>query len=415
MDIPDARFTELFGAADRVLNERSRRIVAALVVRTLGRGGIARVSALTGIARSTLGRALKELEQLPEESPEQHQRIRRPGGGRKQKADTDPSLRADLEALVDPSTRGDPESPLRWTCKSTRELASALGEQGHQVSHETVRSLLAQLQYSLQGTRKTKEGETHPDRDAQFAHINRHAQMFMAGDQPVVSVDTKKKELVGDFSNPGKEWQPEGQAEAVRTHDFPDRALGKAIPYGVYDVGANEAWVSVGIDHDTAELAGSALLRWWREMGRPRYSAATDLMITADSGGANSARGRLWKVELQKLADATGLRLWVHHFPPGTSKWNKIEHRLFSQITLNWRGRPLVSREVIVNLIQNTKTRTGLRILAELDTAKYPLGKKVTKEQLSEVRFLLQDFHGEWNYIVLPKAQMPEPNAGLIL
>jgi len=415
MDFSDATFRELFQAADLVLNERSRRIVAALVVRSLGRGGIARVSALTGIARSTLGRALKELDGLPEEAPEAQQRIRKPGGGRKRRTATDPTLLAALEALVDPLTRGDPESPLRWTCKSTRELAAALVAQGHVVSHETVRLLLGELQYSLQATRKTTEGASHADRNAQFERINTQAEKFFAAGEPVISVDTKKKELVGDFANAGQEWQPQGSPVPVRTHDFPDKALGKVSPYGVYDLAADEGWVSVGIDHDTAEFAVATIQRWWEEMGSPRYPDASHLMITADGGGSNSSRGRLWKVALQRLADQTGLCLWVHHFPPGTSKWNKIEHRMFSRITQNWRGRPLVSREVIVNLIQNTKTRAGLALRAALDTGSYPTGKKVTLEELAEVRLLLQEEFGDWNYIILPKAEMPEPNRALVI
>lgn len=415
MDLSEAKFKEFFSLAELVLNERSRRLVAAMVVRSIGRGGIAQVSALTGIARSTLGRAVKELAALPTETTEEQQRIRKPGGGRKSQEQLDPGLMPALEALIDPETRGDPESPLRWTLKSTRELAAALAAKEHRVSHETVRRLLLQLGYSLQATRKTTEGTGHPDRNAQFETINAQTVKFMELDQPVISVDTKKKELVGDFANAGQEWQPQGEPTPVRTHDFPDKTLGKVSPYGVYDVAADEAWVSVGIDHDTADFAAATIQRWWEEMGKKRYPNANHLMITADGGGSNSSRGRLWKVALQRLADETGLALWVHHFPPGTSKWNKIEHRLFSRITQNWRGRPLISREVIVSLIQNTKTRTGLQVRAELDTGSYPIGKKVTREELAEVRFLLQEYHGDWNYIILPKTQMPEPNRALIL
>lgn len=415
MDLSEAKFSEFFSLAELVLNERSRRLVAAMVVRSIGRGGIAQVSALTGIARSTLGRAVKELDALPAETTEEQQRIRLPGGGRKPQEQLDPTLVPALEALIDPETRGDPESPLRWTLKSTRELAAALVAKEHPVSHETVRRLLLHLGYSLQATRKTTEGASHPDRNAQFETINAQAVKFMAANQPVISVDTKKKELVGDFANAGQEWQPQGEPTPVRTHDFPDKTLGKVSPYGVYDLAADEGWVSVGIDHDTADFAVATIQRWWDEMGAKRYPDANNLMITADGGGSNSSRGRLWKVALQRLADETGLRLWVHHFPPGTSKWNKIEHRLFSRITQNWRGTPLLSREVIVSLIQNTKTRTGLQVQAELDTGTYPTGKKVTNEELAEVRFLLQEYHGDWNYIILPKAEMPESNRGLIL
>lgn len=415
MNLSEAKFSEFFSLAELVLNERSRRLVAAMVARSIGRGGLAQVSALTGIARSTLGRAVEELAALPDETPEEQQRIRQPGGGRKSQEQLNPALVPALEALIDPETRGDPESPLRWTLKSTRELAAALTAKEHPVSHETVRRLLLQLGYSLQATRKTKEGDSHKDRNAQFEVINTQAEKFMQANQPVISVDTKKKELVGDFANGGQEWQRQGEPVAVRTHDFPDKELGKVSPYGVYDLAADEGWVSVGIDHDTADFAVATIQRWWEEMGSKRYPEAQHLMITADGGGSNSSRGRLWKVALQRLADETGLRLWVHHFPPGTSKWNKIEHRLFSRITQNWRGRPLVSREVIVSLIQNTTTRTGLKVQAALDTRSYPTGKKVTAEEMAEVRHLLQEKFGDWNYIILPKADMPEPNRSLIL
>jgi hypothetical protein len=396
-----------FGLLKPVLNERLRRLLAAACAEAVGYGGIAEVSEATGVARSTIGRGLKELAQLQQgvSPPPDDPRIRRPGGGRKPLTERDPTLASDLEALVEPTTRGDPEQPLRWTCKSTRQLARELQAQGHRISHETVSQLLGEFGYSLQSLKKTKEGEQHPDRDAQFAHINDQAQAFMECNQPVVSVDAKKKELVGDFKNPGREWQPQGQPEAVRVHDFPDPELGKAIPYGVYDLAANDGWVSIGIDHDTAEFAAETLSRWWRQMGKAVYPQASDLMITADCGGSNGSRNRLWKVALQRFADSSGLRLWVCHYPPGTSKWNKIEHRMFCHITQNWRGRPLVSHQVIVNLIGNTTTRAGLRIRAELDPGAYPTGTRVSDEDLSAVCLRVHHERGQWNYLILPRSQ----------
>ena len=307
-----------------------------------------------------------------------------------------------LEALVDPATRGDPESPLRWTCKSTRTLARELTAQGHPVSCTTVGRLLRQTGYSLQGNRKTKEGESHPDRNAQFEHINAMVKRFQKRGQPVISVDTKKKELVGNFKNGGREWMPQGQPDEVRVHDFMDKTLGKAIPYGVYDITSNQGWVSVGIDHDTAHFAAEAVYRWWKKMGRKRYPDATELLITADGGGSNGSRCRLWKVALQELANRLKLPIQVCHFPPGTSKWNKIEHRMFCHITQNWRGRPLVSHEVIVQLIANTATTQGLKIRAQLDTGTYPVGNKVTDEEFALVKLKRHKFHGDWNYTVSP-------------
>ena len=303
---------------------------------------------------------------------------------------------------MEPTTRGDPESPLRWTCRSTRQLAAALSEQGHSISHQTVASLLDELGYSLQGNQKTKEGSGHPDRDAQFRYIQRRVEDIQKRGQPVVSVDTQKKELIGDFKNGGREWHRQGEPEPVRVYDFVDKALGKANPYGVYDPTANLGWVSVGVDHDTAEFAVETLRRWWEKMGRARYPNATELLVTADGGGSNGTRVRLWKVALQRLANQTGLRISVCHFPPGTSKWNKIEHRLFSHISMNWRGKPLYSHEVIVNLIASTTTGTGLKIEAELDANVYPTGIQVTDEELSRVRIQRAEFHGEWNYTILP-------------
>jgi Rhodopirellula transposase DDE domain len=397
---------QLFAALGPTLDERMRRLIAAGVAEALGHGGVTLVSQASGVARSTIGRGIQELAEPPAASPAD-QRIRRPGGGRKRLTQTDPTLREELERLIDPVTRGDPESPLRWVAKSTRQLAAQLRQAGHRISHETVAQLLRAMGYSLQGLRKTKEGGDHPDRGAQFEQINHQAQVFMAAGLPVVSVDAKKKELVGDFKNGGREWQPKGQPETVRVYDFLDPEGGKAIPYGVFDLAANEGWVSVGMDHDTAEFAGETLLHWWKQMGQARYPNARELMITADCGGSNSNRGRLWKVALQRVADETGLRVWVCHFPPGTSKWNKIEHRLFAFISQNWRGRPLVSHEVIVRLIGSTTTRTGLRVQAELDRGSYPTGKKVSNKQLRDVRLVENQFHGEWNYLIILRAQWP--------
>jgi hypothetical protein len=404
LDDPD-RIRQCFQALAPTLDERDRRLVAAALAQLVGYGGIVLVSAATGVARSTISRGLRDLSEPPTRPPTE-QRVRRPGGGRHRLTHDDPTLLADLEALVDPATRGDPCSPLRWTTKSTRNLAAALKQQGHSISYQTVSELLAAAGYSLQANRKTRAGSSHPDRDAQFQQINDLAKAFQAAAQPVVSVDAKKKELVGDFKNGGREWHPKGQPERVRVHDFPDPQLGRALPYGVYDVGANEGWVSVGIDHDTADFAAATLLQWWQQMGRERYPEATDLMITADGGGSNSSRSHLWKVALQRFADATNLRLWVSHFPPGTSKWNKIEHRMFAHITQNWRGRPLVSHEVIVSLIANTTTDSGLWIRAALDEEAYPTGKQVRPEELGAVQLRADPFHGEWNYTIVPRSQV---------
>jgi transposase len=380
------------------LNERSRRTWAAVEAASLGRGGISAVAAATGMSRTTIRSGLRQLREPPLEAG----RIRRPGGGRKRLSEKHPDLLSRLEALIEPTTRGDPQSPLRWTCKSTRRLAAELTRQGRRVSRMTVHRLLRESGYSLQSNRKVREGTGHPDRNAQFEHINEQVQAFQRRGQPVISVDTKKKELVGDFKNAGRQWRPKGQALEVRVHDFLDKELGKAIPYGVYDLTHNEAWVSVGIDHDTAEFAAAAIGRWWSKMGRRRYPDADELYITADGGGSNGARSRLWKVALQKLANRTGLRLTVSHFPPGTSKWNKIEHRLFCHITQNWRGQPLVSHEVIVQLISNTTTAEGLKVKAALDRGRYPTRKKVAQQELEEVNLIPAGFHGDWNYTIVP-------------
>ena len=389
-----------FECLSEVLDERGRRVWAAEEAEALGYGGQRIVAKATGLSRTTLHqgdleKGLEVLNRLP-------RRIRNQGGGRKKLTRTRPELFMALERLVEPTTRGDPENPLRWTCRSTRQLAAALGEQGYALSHQTVASLLDELGYSLQGNRKTQEGSAHPDRDAQFRYIHGRVETFQNRGQPVVSVDTKKKELVGDFKSGGREWRPQGEPEPVRVYDFVDKVLGKVNPYGVYDPTANRGWVSVGVDHDTAEFAVETLRRWWEKMGRARYPNATELLVTADGGGSNGTRVRLWKVALQRLADQTGLRISVCHFPPGTSKWNKIEHRMFSHISMNWRGKPLYSHEVIVNLIASTTTGTGLKIEAELDASTYPKGIHVTDEELNRVRIQRAEFHGEWNYTILP-------------
>ena len=389
-----------------LLSERLRRLWAAAESREIGWGGITAVALATGISQTTIGVGLRELQadqSEPLSEPARH-RVRRPGGGRKPLIERAPKLLDDLEALVNPETRGDPQSPLRWTCKSTRKLAEALRQRGHAVGYRTVAVLLGELGYSLQSNRKAREGRSHPDRNAQFEYISDQVGRFQRRGQPVVSVDTKKKELVGDFKNAGREHQPKGQPEEVRVHDFQDKELGKAIPYGVYDLSANEGWVSVGVDHDTARFAVESLRRWWANMGSAAYPQAKELLITADSGGSNGSRVRLWKVAVQELADATGLRITVCHFPPGTSKWNKIEHRMFCHITENWRGRPLRSLEVIVNLIGSTSTKAGLRIKAQLDTGDYPKGIEVSDEEMAKVRIERDEFHGDWNYAISPRA-----------
>jgi len=383
------------------LNERSRRLVAAAEAQSLGHGGIAAVTKAWGVSRATIGRGLLELKTT--EAPMDPERIRKPGAGRKKLQEIDERLLADLESLVEPVTRGDPELPLRWTCKSLRELANQLQRLGHSISYPTVGTLLREAGYSLQANQKAKEGDRHPDRNAQFEHISRQARRLQAANQPVISVDTKKKELVGDFKNAGREWRPQGKPERVRVHDFILPEKGKAIPYGVYDLTRNAGWVSVGIDHDTAAFAVESIRRWWRTMGRRAYPRATSVLITADSGGSNGSRTRLWKWELQKLATQTGLSISVCHFPPGTSKWNKIEHRLFSFISKNWRGRPLESLAVIVSLIAATHTATGLNVRCELDPGRYPEGQKITDAQMGTLNIERARFHGDWNYTIRPQ------------
>jgi len=390
-----------FEVLARVLDERTRRLVAAAEAEAIGFGGVTAVAQASGLSRGTVIRGMAEIKIAPK--PARGQRIRRKGAGRKRTVDQDTTLKRDLEALVEPVTRGDPESPLRWTCKSVRQLATELKRTGHHTSHRMVAELLHAMDYSLQANRKTLEGSSHPDRDAQFHHISNKIREFQADRQPVISVDTKKKELVGDFKNNGRELRPKGDPEKVRVHDFMIPELGRAAPYGVYDVTQNAGWVSVGVDHDTAAFAAQSIRRWWESMGTEAYPKAGRLLITADSGGSNGARVRLWKLELQKLADETGLEITVCHLPPGTSKWNKIEHRLFSFISHNWRGKPLVSHQVIVNLIAATTTKTGLRVRAELDPSKYPKGVKVSNKEVAAIRLERDEFHGEWNYTILPR------------
>jgi hypothetical protein len=382
------------------LGERDRRLWAAAEALALGYGGVSAVARATGLARNTVAAGTRELAEPNRLGPD---RVRRPGGGGKPLTATDPGLAAVLDALVDPATRGDPGSPLRWTCKSTRRLAEELTRRGHPVGPRTVARLLREAGYSLQSTRKTREGGTHPDRDAQFRFIARRVRAYQGLGWPVVSVDAKKKELVGDFKNPGREWQPAGRPEPVRVYDFVDTRPGKAIPYGVYDVTRNRGWVSVGTDHDTARFAVEAIRRWWTRAGSVAFPGAGGVLITADGGGSNGVRNRLWKVALQEWADESGLRVAVSHFPPGTSKWNKVEHRLFCHITGNWRGRPLVSVEAVVQLIASTTTGAGLVVEAEVDTNTYPTGIKVTDEELHAVRLRRSRFHGEWNYTIRPR------------
>jgi len=380
-----------------------RRQWAASEACDLGWGGVSAVAVATGLARNTIMAGARELEyRRAHPRAAVTVRIRDVGGGRKPLSASDPGLQAALDELVDPATRGHPESPLRWTCKSTGTLADELGRQNHPVSDRTVAALLKAAGYSLQANRKTREGSSHADRNAQFEYINRCVLGFQKQGEPVVSIDTKKKELVGEFKNVGQEWEPRGQPVEVKVHDFPEKELGKAIPYGVYDLASNEGWVSVGIDHDTAQFATTSVRRWWQEMGVGRFPRATKLMITADGGGSNGSRNRLWKVALQGLANELGLRLEICHFPPGTSKWNKIEHRLFSFITKNWRGRPLTSYRVIVNLIAHTTTKAGLLVRAALDKSHYETGIEVSDEELARVRIIPAKFHGEWNYGIRP-------------
>ena len=398
-----ARIRRKYRALVREMDERRRRQWAAAEAREVGWGGVSLVARATGLSRPTIIAGLRELQLPAKERAAAAARVRRPGGGRRAVTVTDPQLLAALMALIEPGTRGDPESPLRWTCKSTATLADELTRQQHPVSDRTVAALLKEAGYSLQANRKTREGASHPDRDAQFAYLNDCVTRFLRRGRPAISVDTKKKELVGDFKNAGRDWRPRGQPADVRVHDFLDKTLGKAIPYGVYDLLNNQGWVSVGIDHDTAEFAVNSIRQWWARMGRRRFPRARTLLITADGGGSNGPRSRLWKWSLQQLADALDLTLWVCHFPPGTSKWNKIEHRLFSFITHNWRGQPLTSHQVIVNLIANTTTRTGLVVKAALDTRRYETAIQVSDAAFAQVQLTPHDFHGDWNYTISPR------------
>jgi transposase len=384
------------------LDERGRRMWAAAEASSLPRGGVSLVAQATGLSRTTIHAGIRELKQR-KGKPQPTGPIRRAGGGRKPLTFHHPELPKALEQLVEPVVRGDPESFLRWTAKSTRKLATELGRQGYQIGDRKVAQLLHQLGYSLQANAKTLEGKQHPDRNAQFEYVHALVKEFLEQGLPVISVDTKKKELVGSYSNRGQEWHPQGEPQKTLVHDFPDKELGKAIPYGIYDVGRNEGWVSVGIDHDTAEFAVDSILAWWKNMGRKAYPSATKLLIMADAGGSNASRSRLWKAGLQRLANLTGLDLHMSHFPPGTSKWNKIEHRMFSFITQNWRARPLVSYQTVVDLISNTKTKTGLRIRAKLTQRTYPTGVEVSPSEMAKLNIKPDDFHGEWNYSLLPQ------------
>jgi len=395
----EAEIRRKWKAVGRELSEREARLWAGAEAKTIGQGGVSLVSRATGLARSTVHRGVRELEdgrELPAG------RSRRAGGGRKRCSVAQGGIRAALDALVDPSTRGDPMCPLRWCSKSTAHLAEALGSKGFEISPPTVARLLRESGYTLQRTRKTREGTDHPDRDAQFKRICQLVREYQASDQPVVSVDTKKKELIGDFANSGQEWQPQGRPEEVRTHDFIDKTLGKVIPYGIYDVARNEGFVNVGVTHDTPEFAVAALRRWWSEIGRATYPKAAKLLVTADCGGSNGHRVRAWKAELHRFASDAGLTIRVAHFPPGTSKWNKIEHRLFCHITHNWRGRPLVSREVVVSLVGSTTTSSGLRVRAVLDDRKYETGVKVSDQEFAAIAIERDAFHGDWNYVITP-------------
>lgn len=391
-----ARYDDL----SRFLDERARRLLLASESRALGVGGISAVSKATGVSRRVIREGVAELKGPRAVASG---RIRRVGGGRKKAVDIDPRLKTDLEKLLESTTRGDPEAPLRWTCRSVRNLTGELKRLNHRVSHQVVADLLHELGYSLQSNRKSKEGASHPDRNAQFEHLNGKVKWCLGRKQPVISVDTKKKELVGDFKNNGRELRPKGNPEKVRVHDFIDKELGRATPYGIYDIGRNAGWVNVGVDHDTAEFAVESIRRWWRSMGSRAYPDARRLLITADSGGSNGSRLRLWKFELQKFADEAGLRIAVCHFPPGTSKWNKIEHRLFSFISQNWRGKPLISLQVIVSLIAATTTATGLTVHSELDTASYASGIKVSDQEIAQINLKRDKFHGDWNYEIHPR------------
>lgn len=389
-----------FSMIKNELNERQRRLWAASEAMSLGYGGVSKVSRATGISKATISQGIKELESG---EPLDEGRVRQKGGGRKKATETQPGLKAALKTLVEPTAKGSPQSPLCWTTKSTRQLSVQLKADGFKASSMTVCTLLHESNYRLSGNRKTIEGGDHPDRDAQFALINAKAAEFLEAGQPVISVDAKKKELIGNYKQNGRTWRPKGEPELVNVYDFPDKELGKATPYGVYDMGENTGWVNVGVDHDTAEFAVESIRRWWKYLGKELYPDATELYITADGGGSNGRRNRLWKHELQQLSDETGMTIHVSHFPPGTSKWNKIEHRLFNHISMNWKGRPLTSLDVIIELIAATTSRTGLKVYAMADLSLYPTGRKISDSQMAELHLLCEEFHGEWNYIIQPR------------
>jgi transposase len=400
VDAAERTIREKYDLLERDLDERARRAWAATEALAFGYGGVNTVHRATGIAVSTIRRGIREVASSEHPDP---RRVRRPGGGRKRTAEKDPRLVSDLEGLLEPSTRGDPESPLKWTIKSVRRIARELEDEGHVVSHTLVARLLREQGFTLQANRKTQEGGKHPDRNAQFEHINKEVKARLRRGEPAISVDTKKKELVGAYKNAGREWHPKGTPPEVNVYDFVDPELGKAIPYGVYDIARNEGWVGVGIDHDTAEFAVATIRRWWKDLGKSAYPRTRRLLVTADGGGSNGYRVRLWKWELQKLADETGLVVSVCHLPPGTSKWNKIEHRLFSFISQNWRGKPLLTRATVVSLIASTTTSAGLKVHAYLDTKEYPAKIKVSDEQMQSLNIRRSKFHGEWNYTVQPR------------
>lgn len=395
------KIRERFRYLEPFLNEKMIRLFAAAEALAMGYGGISKVAKGIGVSRRAITEGCKELKESPKQTEE---RIRKSGGGRKKTVEKDPTLKKDLEKLIDPSTRGDPESPLRWTCKSLRKLSEELNRQGHKTSHRMMAELLNELGYSLQANSKTKEGKSHPDRNAQFEYISKKVNCFLDAQQPIISVDAKKKELVGNFKNNGKEIRPKGEPKKVNVYDFPDPNLGKVTPYGVYDISTNIGWVNVGTDNDTAAFAVESIRKWWCSMGSKSYPNAKKLLITADGGGSNGSRVRLWKIELQRFASETGLEVYVSHFPPGTSKWNKIEHRLFSFVSQNWRGKPLLSHEVIVNLIGSTTTNKGLVVKCGLDQNEYPKGIKISDQQMSKLNLLKDEFHGEWNYKLMPNS-----------
>ena len=399
-DLAGIRFR--FTALAPILDERSRRLLVAAESAAIGRGGISAVSTATGVSRPVIRKGMAELKQAVPSPPVG--RVRRAGGGRKRAIERDPKLPQDLERLVEPVTPGDPESPLRWTCKSVRKLAEELNRGGHQTNRQTVAELLRAMDYSLQANRKTLEGRQHPDRNAQFEYINKRVRQHLSQGEPVISVDTKKKESVGEFKNGGREWRPKGKPEEVGVHDFPRQGLGKTAPYGIHDLGRNTGWVSVGVDHDTSAFVVESIRRWWYSMGRRCYPRGRRLLITADASGSNGARVRLWKWELQKLANETELHIGVCHFPPGTNKWNKIEHRLFSAMSQNWRGKPLVNHEVIISLISATTTNNGLQVESQLDRNLYPKEIKISDKQMTQVRLRREEFHGDWNYSILPRS-----------